>query len=40
MGKKISTCKCNEGQEKLVEELKKVIGDENAIYAVTNTLPG
>lgn len=31
MGKKISTCKCNEGQEKLVEELKKVISDENKI---------
>ncbi len=31
MGKKISTCKCNEGQEGLVRELKKVIGEEHNI---------
>ncbi|WP_346936907.1 DUF1450 domain-containing protein [Clostridium sp.] len=31
MGKKISTCKCNEGQEELVKELKKFLGDDHKI---------
>ncbi|WP_346940135.1 DUF1450 domain-containing protein [uncultured Clostridium sp.] len=31
MGKKISTCKCNEGQEELVKELKKILGDDHKI---------
>lgn len=31
MGKKISTCKCNEGQEHLVKGLKKILGDEHKV---------
>lgn len=31
MGKKISTCKCNEGQEQLVKELKELLGDEHKV---------
>ncbi|MEG0308712.1 MAG: hypothetical protein RR891_04380 [Clostridium sp.] len=31
MGKKVSTCKCNEGQNKLVEGLKKIVKGEDKI---------
>ncbi|MEG1256961.1 hypothetical protein [Clostridium sp.] len=31
MGKKISTCKCNEGQEKLLVGLNEIIGEEDKI---------
>jgi len=31
MGKKISTCKCNEGQEQLVKELKEIFGEDHKV---------